>query len=226
MGDALQTLLKKFAVVVGGDTSFDASTLENVVVPAALLGAAEQKHLPIIQQAIEERRELIIIYLKSGATKSDTHLIRPHLLRFIKRHWVLLNHDMSREGAQRTFVLKRIIDAQLTGVTFTRPKGFDPAKILAGNFGAYTGNEDHLIRIALRGPAAIDALENRWHESQTHTQSADGTVEITLRLNNLVEVKNDILRWGEHAEALEPPALREAVFQSLNAAAEIYRKAA
>jgi predicted DNA-binding transcriptional regulator YafY len=139
---------------------------------------------------------------------------------------VLLTHDMTRGGAQRTFVLKRIHDARLTKATFARPDNFDPAKILAGNFGAFTGNEDHRVCVRLRQAAAVDALENPWHESQQHHTCPDGAVEITLRLNNLIEIKNEILRWGEQAEVLEPAALRTAVQQSLAAAAAIYSRAA
>jgi predicted DNA-binding transcriptional regulator YafY len=226
LGDALRGVLKKISLVVGGARAMDAGAVESVVFPAALLGAAEQRHLPALQQAIEQCRELEIRYRKAGDTEAVPHTIRPHCLRFIKRHWVLLTHDVTRGGAQRTFVLKRVLAVKFTRATFERPKDFDAAKILAGNFGAYTGNEDHRVRIRLRGAAAVDALENAWHDSQQHIAQLDGSVEITLRLNNLVEIKYEILRWGELAEALEPAALRAAVQESLAAAAAIYLRPA
>ena len=71
---------------MGGERTFDGSSPEDVVFPAALPGAAEQRHLPTIQKAIEQRRELQILYRKSGATQTVAHTIRPHYLRFIKRH--------------------------------------------------------------------------------------------------------------------------------------------
>jgi predicted DNA-binding transcriptional regulator YafY len=225
LGAALQTVLKKFELVVGGEGGFGSGSLEELVVPA-LLGAAEQRHLPAIQQAIACRRELRIIYLKANATEPDLHALQPHRLRFIRQRWILLAHDVTRRGELRTFLLRRVREAEIATKTFQRPKVFDPDKFLDGNFGAYTGTEDHLIRILLREAAAIAALEEPWHKSQRHIRRPDGSVEITLRLNNLVEVKNEILKWGELAEALEPPALRTAVRQSLVAAMALYSDSA
>lgn len=53
------------------------------------------------------------------------------------------------------------------------------------------------------------------HKTQELIEQPDGSVEITLRLNNLIEVKHEILRWRELAEVLEPAALRTAVCESL-----------
>lgn len=38
-----------------------------------------------------------------------------------------------------------------------------------------------------------------------------GGVEVTLRLNNLIDVRRWILSWGGHAEVLAPAELREAI---------------
>lgn len=226
LGDALRSLLRKVALVAGGERHFAALEPDTLLFPAAVLGGAEQRHLPALHHAIEQCREMRIVYRKPGDGQPTEHVIRPHLLRFIQRQWVLLTHDVTRAGAQRTFVLKRIADAQPTGATFERPAGFDPAKILAGNFGAFTGSEDHCVRVRLRGPAAADARESAWHKTQELVERPGGSVEIALRLNNLVEVKHEILRWGELAEAIEPAALRTAVRESLTGAAAHYRNAA
>lgn len=226
LGDALRSLLKKLALVAGGERHFAALEPDTLLFPAAVLGGAEQRHLPLLHHAIEQCREVRIVYRKPGDAPPTEHVIRPHLLRFIQRQWVLLTHDLTRDGAQRTFVLKRIMEAQPTGATFERPADFNPAKILAGNFGAFTGNEDHCVRVRLRGAAAVDAREGPWHKTQVLIEQPDGRVEITLQLNNLVEVKHEILRWGELAEVLEPAALRTAVRESLTGAAALYQNAA
>ena len=68
-----------------------------------------------------------------------------------------------------------------------------------------------------------DSFEVPWHPSQQHIARPNDAVEITLRLNNLIEVKHDILKWGEHAEVIAPLALRTAVRESLLAAAKLYQ---
>lgn len=225
MGHALQTLLGKVEWIAGHPRSETDTATDDLTLSAALLGAVEQKHLPQIQQAIEERRELELDYSKSGALAPEPHRVRPHMLRFIRHQWILLTHDLTRAGDLRTFLLRRIVRATPTAVSFTRPKGFDPHAILDGNFCAFTGTEDHRVRLGLHGPAAVDATEQPWHRSQQTRVRPDRSVEIDLRLNNLVDIKHEVLRWGEHAEVLAPPPLREAVRQSLAAASARYARA-
>ena len=219
IGSTVGSVLKGIELITGGEDEVD--SLEHVMLPAALLGGEEQKHLYTVHQAIARRRELHIMYLKAGATAPELHVVQPHRLRFIKQ-WTLLTHDVTRGGALRTLVLKRVQSIKTAKTGFTRPPGFDPDKILDGNLGAYTGTEDHIIRVRLRGSAAIAASDRPWHKSQKETRHPDGSLEIALRLNNLVEVKNEILHWGPEAVVLEPPALRAAVRQSHLAAAAAY----
>ena len=110
----------------------------------------------------------------------------------------------------------------LTGRKFSRPANLDIAAVLHGNLGPFIGNQDHEVRIRLRGFAAEDARTYEWHTSQQKVECADGSLEITLPLNNLVDIANCVLEWGPFAEVLASPALRTSLCDSLKSALAIY----
>uniref|UniRef100_UPI004047F106 WYL domain-containing protein n=1 Tax=Rheinheimera sp. TaxID=1869214 RepID=UPI004047F106 len=71
------------------------------------------------------------------------------------------------------------------------------------------------------GRPVFTLLDRFWHETQALTPLPDGSLELTLQLNDLLEVQRLILQWGGLAEALEPPELRDrlaAAGQALNRA--------
>jgi predicted DNA-binding transcriptional regulator YafY len=70
--------------------------------------------------------------------------------------------------------------------------------------------------------AAAYAKKPKWHPSQELTPMADGRTELKVRVDNLVEIEKDLLRWGEHAEVLSPPELRTRMWQIYRAAPLLY----
>jgi hypothetical protein len=78
------------------------------------------------------------------------------------------------------------------------------------------------VRIHLYGPAAARARICAWHRSQQTKELPGGELEITLWLNNLVDVEPDILEWGPNAVVISPPELRASVRRSIAEALKQY----
>jgi proteasome accessory factor B len=88
--------------------------------------------------------------------------------------------------------------------------------------GRFSGDTAYDVRFALDREAAFYAREEPWHASQQLVERPDGRVELTMRVNGLVDARNLAIRWGEHVEVLSPPELREDVRQTLKAALQSY----
>eukprot|EP01036_Dinobryon_divergens_P032852 gene32851-42531_t len=217
VGARHERVLKKLAQVVGSKGSFVAESRPTVLVSTALPNAGEFQHLVVMNHAIDHREELRLLYRKSGAKQPDPRVVQPLDFAYLKQRWVLLALDEGRKGDLRTFRLDRIHAVALTGQTFQRPPGLDIAAKLRGNMGAYTGNGDYTVRLRLRSFAAEDARTCEWHTTQEKVECADGSLEITLQLNNLVDVARNVLEWCPHAEVLSPPELRASVREALRA---------
>jgi len=138
-----------------------------------------------------------------------------------------------RAAAVRTFKITRITAAAPTAETFKRPAGFDLEDHFRNSFGIFKLG-DEPVEITVKFTGAVTALveERVWHESQQLTwQPADetlfdqaagepGTLIATYRLSGVAEFKRWIKGFGEQAEIVKPPWLRQELREELLAAAE------
>jgi predicted DNA-binding transcriptional regulator YafY len=225
LGRALTAALEKIASVVGGAVSLPSDALREFIfqpepTPEAV---AEHRFFAIVLEAIQRRRELKIVYRKPQArTAGEARTIHPLHLAFLEHRWMLVAYDVARR-APRNFLLTRIRETQATGTHFEPPANFDLNAYLRGSLGRFTGSGDYAVRIAFDAVAAPYVRENPWHPSQAVAEASGGGVEVSLRLNNLIDIERRVLACGAHAEVLAPPELREAIRAS--AAAMLARHA-
>jgi len=66
--------------------------------------------------------------------------------------------------------------------------------------------------------------ETVWHPSQVLELQSDGSIIMTLKVTNTVELYSWVLSWGEKVEVLEPEELRERVARTATAMLDIYKK--
>jgi len=224
LGRALTTALEKIAPVMGGAISFPANALSEFIFQPDESPEAEAEHrwFAVTLEAIQRRRELRISYQKPKAAAAETRTIHPLHLAFLDHRWMLVAHDPTR-GAVRNFLLTRIREVKPTGAHFDAKADFDLRKYLRGSLGRFTGDGDHEVRIALDATVAPYVREPPWHSSQAIVDRPDGGIEVTLRLNNLIDIERRVLACGAHAEVLAPTELRNAI--SAAAAAMLTRHA-
>jgi predicted DNA-binding transcriptional regulator YafY len=212
LGRALSSALGKVASIVGGSVSLPAEALSGLLfTPDDPAAEAEHRHFALLLEAIHRRRELRIVYQKPRADAApEPRLVHPLHLAFLEHRWMLVAHDPARRG-RRHFVLARIGAAELTGRQFEPPRDFDLQRYLRGSLGRFAGDTEHEVRLLLDATVAPYLRERPWHPSQQIAERADGSIEVTLRLNNLIDIERRILACGAHVEVLAPPALRTSI---------------
>ncbi len=212
LGQALHAALDKIAMTVGGAISLPADEVGRLIFQTDDGGVAqtELRWFASLLSAIRRRRELQLIYRKP-AMQPERRRVNPLRLAWLDHRWVLVAYD-PKKAQPRKFVLGRIESATETGERFEPPAGFDVAAYLEGSFGLFTGEKIEEVRVRFDAFAAPYIRERRWHPSQSLCEVPGGEgVEVTLRLNNLIDVRRWILSWGGHAEVLAPAELREAI---------------
>lgn len=224
LGRALTVALGKIAGVVGGAVSLPVTEISHLVFqpdgdPTA---DAELRYFATVLEAIRRRRVLRIAYQKprTGAPP-EMRLIHPLHLACLDHRWVLIAHDPARR-APRNFLLGRIRQATATAATFIPRADFDLKAYLRGSLGRFTGEAETEVRLLFDPQLAPYLRERPWHASQVITDRPDGAIEVTLRLNNLTDVRRHILACGRHVEVLAPPELREAVHAEATATVRLY----
>ncbi len=214
IGRALTAALGKISEATGRAVSLPASDLNALLFQPEHGTDVEHRHFAALIEHIRHARELSIAYLKPKANEPEQRLIHPLHLAHLDHRWMLVAHDTHRR-AWRNFLLSRIQTLETTGGTFTPPPPARLKRHLNGSLGRFTGDAEIPVRLAFDATAAPYVRERPWHTSQTITDRSDGSIETTLRLNNLIDVQRRILASGRHVEVLAPAELRE------NLAAEI-----
>jgi predicted DNA-binding transcriptional regulator YafY len=80
------------------------------------------------------------------------------------------------------------------------------------------------VRVRFDAPVVRSATRRAWHPSQTKRprKLPDGGVELALRVAPDFEVENLAMRFGEHAEIIEPRELRAKIARRAAAMAKRY----
>jgi len=97
-------------------------------------------------------------------------------------------------------------------------------RFFAQSYGIYNGPAKATAVIRFTGPAARYAAVEQWHPRQKRTMHADGSVELRFPYGDPTELVKDILSWGECAEVVEPPELRDMVRNKLKNAVLRYEQ--
>jgi hypothetical protein len=116
----------------------------------------------------------------------------------------------------------RITAVGLTQEQFVVARDFDPARYDEQVFGVLAGPPlSVVIRFAANIAPYIRARE--WHPSQKGRELPDGRFELAFRAGGASEITHWIMGWGDAAEVVSPPELRQRVATALAAAAAVYR---
>jgi predicted DNA-binding transcriptional regulator YafY len=158
----------------------------------------DDRRLVLLQHAISQRRCVFLRY--HGYTRDETteRVVEPLKLTFSGEAWYLSAFCQLRQS-ERAFRLERIDAWQLLDETFT-PRTLIPVP-----------SEPVVARIRF-APRAVRWVRERQHYSfQREDAAADDTgATMIYRADAIQELLPWLLSWGAAAEALDPPALRDA----------------
>jgi predicted DNA-binding transcriptional regulator YafY len=164
-----------------------------------LLESIAKRHCVRIQYDSLHERELIRTRLS------------PYRMLFSRHSWYVIARS-SVHRAVRTFNVGRIRGLEFTDIHYNIPRNFSLER--------YLGNAWHLVpepgpnydvRIRFSKRVAQNVAEVAWHKTQKLLWNDDGTLDFCVNVKGLNEISWWILGYGDQAQVLEPPRLRELV---------------
>jgi len=169
----------------------------------------DEKIFDLLFKSVTKGYQLEITYTRPNG-KPEQRIIDPYQIANINNDWYLYAFDQNRKDI-RCFAPQRMQSAKITGEKFKRPVSFSLNDHLSGAFGPFAGDESYNIRIRFTKLAAPFIREKTWHPTQQIKEVKGGSVEITLKLSHLTDIRRWILGWGGEAKVLAPPELVIAV---------------
>lgn len=194
-----------------------------------------QKYLTAIIQAMEDGKELEIVYGKYSSDSSETLHVQPFAIKEHEKRWYLVAFCHERAGADRrnddinawrVYGLDRITSLQVTDVSFRMPKDFDVDGIFSQSYGIYfpkAGQKPVTIRFKATDEEARYLRDLPIHRSQVEENAAKGDGRI-FRIR-VIPNRNLTMEFCRHAgrlEVIEPEEVRLSVKEELEKAYKQY----
>ena len=167
--------------------------------------------------AILQKQRVEIRYRKLEEDHDFAVKVFPHKWVCRDQCWYLIAADLQR-GGQRAYALPRISQV----LVLPMQKDFQGPELddcYEHAFGIWMPSDKDVpltdVSVELTGYWARIARERHWHPSQRLEDLAPDRVRVHFRVNELVEVKSWVLKFGGAATVIAPEELRDLVLEEL-----------
>lgn len=122
---------------------------------------------------------------------------------------VAFDHDRKD---RRSFAVDSVRDVETLGHTFAKPPDFDIEAWAASSIsGVMHSGIPAEVRVRFAPRVAKAAIAARVVAERDVAQAADGSAEIAFRVDDVDELVRWVLGWGDQAEIVSPPEVREKI---------------
>ena len=179
-----------------------------------------------LAEAWVSQHRVKIAYRALEAEKATERIIEPYFIEpAAPGHSSYVIAYCHRTNEIRTFKIERIGAIEVTPEPYVIPPDFDADEFLGSSWGIAVYGEVKTIKLKIKAPETIRIMEETiWHPSQVVEKKKDGSVIMTLRVTDTVELASWILGWGEKVEVLEPAELRQEIIETARGMLEVYQE--
>jgi proteasome accessory factor B len=169
---------------------------------------------PVYDQLLEAaatRRSVRIYYNSLKEEANISTRLDPYGLFFSRRSWYVVGRS-SLHRAKRTFNLGRILKIETLDDQFQVPRGFSIDRYLRNAWHMIPEKgRDQQVVVRFSKLVAQNVAEVHWHKTQRMEFRDDGSADFHVTVSGLNEISWWILGYGDQAEVLQPPALRQMI---------------
>ena len=188
-----------------------------------------EKYLRILATVAEawvSQRRLKIAYRSLPREKAVERVIEPYYIEpAAPGHASYVVGYCHLKKSIRTFKIERIKWAELTQEHYTVPADFDANEFFGSSWGIVVEGEIKTVRLKIIDPEIMRIMEETiWHPSQVLEKQKDGSMTMTLKVTDTVDLYSWIMGWGENVEVLEPKELREGIMETAKKMVKVYQR--
>ena len=119
-------------------------------------------------------------------------------------------------GEIRIFALERMKEIVRSGNKFDLPEDFDFETYTESALGIFRGPAIE-VKMKFSPSLATYVCEWQWHSSQRIEERSDGSVLLSLKVADSLELRRWVLSFGAEVEVLEPESLRREIQEEAQA---------
>ncbi|MEJ2689887.1 MAG: YafY family protein, partial [Deltaproteobacteria bacterium] len=218
----LQKIFRKIEEGLSDDTSL-VSSLSTLPIHFLNRGQAQvnSEVWRMVSDSLKKKRMISIRYRKAGDHNASERDLDPFRLLSYKGEWYLIGFCHLRQKIL-TFALSRIQQANMLGKKRITEEPEHLKEQLADNFGIFTAENRHQIRILFSGKSAHIVKERLWHPEQQLEELEEAKIRLSFTTGDLGELKQWVLGWGKEAVVEAPQELIEEMKREIRAMESFY----
>ena len=188
--------------------------------PGAINTELFDDYFKTISNCIADSRSIDIVYTSLYRNETTERRVDPYGVFFYEGAWHVIGYCNLKKGL-RTFALDKIESLKETDHYFVKDTGFDLKKNLSGSWGIIFNEDavDITVRFSKDVASYIDR-QKKWHPTEIRKKLPDGSIELSLRVTGVSEIKGWIYSWLPEVEVIKPGWLRAEIKKELLKAAE------
>ena len=193
----------QLSTLTAGLTLNDSSAIKDDIILEHV--PAGYEFLPVIMQAIRQRRTITMSYQKFGC-EPYTKAVDPYAVRLFRQRWYLLADNYERMAV---YSLDRMLAASLTQQRFVRRAGFSAEQHFADYFGVVVDGTplEHVV-VRAYGKMANLLRTLPLHVSQRELESCEGHTDFALDIRPTIDFISELLSKTDGLDVLEPASLK------------------
>ncbi|MFA7402067.1 MAG: WYL domain-containing protein [Bacteroidales bacterium] len=179
-----------------------------------------------IIQAMQENKTVTIKYLPFWHEQScEFKHLHPYAVKLFKQRWYLIAYNPVTK-AMRTFSMDRMQSLNITDETFILPEDFDVTSYFHSYFGIVANADIKTSIVKIR----VDDNQRKYirslplHHSQQEIETTENYSVFSYTLKPCYDFIQEILRFGETMEVIEPLGLRNEIKTKLQQTIALYKK--
>ncbi|MDD4635491.1 MAG: transcriptional regulator [Dehalococcoidales bacterium] len=184
------------------------------------------RNISLLAQSWVSRLRAKILYKSLDAETATSRMIEPYFIEPAAsgRSCYVIAYCLLKKEI-RTFKVERIQSVHITEEKYEIPKEFDANRYLSPSLGIMV-TSDELTKIKLRFKQKIARIieESVWHPSQKLVNNEDGSLTMTMEINESPELVKWVLGWGDSVEVVSPDWLRDDIKNQTARMAAVYSK--
>lgn len=162
-----------------------------------------------INYAMSKGRTISIDYFSLNMNSLTYRKLDPYTILFKEGAWHLIGYCHLKKEVI-TFEISRIKKIKITDSIYMKPVNFLLKEYLNNSWGIFNGNEIE-VNIKFNKNISNYIKETRWHPNQEIIKQEDGSILFKALVDDLGEIKNWVLGFGEKAEVIAPMKLRNEI---------------
>ncbi len=182
----------------------------------------DSKIFSMVADALVNRKTMSIQYCGLESHQPTQRDISPQRLLYYRDNWYLDAWCHLREEL-RSFALERVQHCALTNTNALEINETELDKHFTRSYGIFSGEPTNTAVIRFTGMPTRWVSKEQWHPEQKGYRHQDGSYELHIPYHDPRELIMDILKYGEHAEVIEPDDLRKQLVDKLTNALKNYK---